>query len=107
MSTPKADRNRRVRKRAFLNAQKHGRPCMDCGQVFPHYCMDFDHRPGVSKNGWLNKAIAKNWSYERIAEEIEMCDLVCAVCHRKREWQRKEERIRETRGLVLFEENLL
>jgi hypothetical protein len=57
-------------------------PCTDCGQCFPPYCMDFDHR----ERGKKYKAVSKMSTYKRarLLAEIAKCDLVCAICHRIR-----------------------
>lgn len=62
------------------------KPCKDCGQSHPHYCMDFDHLTNKEFNiGW---AQAHNWSRKRILKEIDKCELICAICHRKRTYKR-------------------
>ncbi len=71
----------RERARARINALKD-RPCDDCGESFPPYVMDFDHRPGEIKSFSLNKAWARSWG--KVQAEIAKCDLVCANCHRER-----------------------
>ena len=65
-------------------------PCADCGRRFPHYVMDFDHRPGEVK--CFNVSIAAGQprlSWERMRAEIAKCDVVCANCHRERTYQRR------------------
>lgn len=72
--------------RRWLKDQKTGVPCADCGEVYPHYVMDYDHlgdkefeisdRPGGR-------------SKERLLAEIAKCELVCANCHRERSHQRR------------------
>lgn len=78
---------RREKLRAFLIEAKN-KPCMDCGQSYPHYVMDFDHVRG-QKHRKLSSAIAAVWSVERAQEEIDKCELVCANCHRIRTHSRK------------------
>lgn len=59
-------------------------PCMDCGEKYPPYVMDFDHVRGVKV---ANVATLVGQSNERkLREEIEKCDVVCANCHRERTW---------------------
>lgn len=57
-------------------------PCKDCSGRFPPECMDFDHRDPTQKT----KGIASMtcWSVERIMEEVDKCDIICANCHRIR-----------------------
>lgn len=71
--------DRRDKKR-FVNAAKAGKPCADCGRIYPPYVMDFDHVRGVKA---ANISQMKS-SLEDIAAEIAKCDLVCANCHRER-----------------------
>lgn len=57
-------------------------PCKDCGQTFPSYCMDFDHLK--DKKFCIAQAPHLGISFRKLYEEIKKCDIVCAVCHRKR-----------------------
>jgi hypothetical protein len=63
----------------WLASLKVGRPCTDCGRVFPHQVMQWDHRPGFEKLGDLSDF----WVHSRqeILDEIAKCDLVCTNCH--------------------------
>lgn len=79
------DRKQSVKE--FIRAQK-ARPCADCGESYPYYVMDFDHRVGTHKKFELSKP--KSVSLEKIAEEISKCDVVCANCHRMRTHARKK-----------------
>lgn len=63
------------------------KPCMDCGQTFHPVVMDYDHVRG-SKSCGIAGLITKEASLERIQEEIDKCDLVCANCHRVRTFTR-------------------
>jgi len=65
-------------------------PCLDCGNRYPYYVMDFDH---VSeKKGTINDFI-ENCSIKRLEEEIANCELVCSNCHRHRTYQRMAEKL--------------
>ena len=57
------------------------KPCMDCGQVFPAYVMDFDHRDGKKSE---ISVLVNALSVRRLVAEIAKCDVVCANCHRTR-----------------------
>ena len=59
-------------------------PCQDCGQKYPPYVMDFDHREGEQKLHEIAKMVTGGWSLKKIEREIKKCDLVCANCHRIR-----------------------
>jgi len=80
----------RRRQLARLVAQlKAGRPCLDCGQVFPPCVMDFDHRPGVDKSFGLNGHNLGRHALATVMDEVAKCDLVCANCHRLRTQRRR------------------
>lgn len=85
ISSKLRDRNREIVKKA------KNRPCLDCGQKLPSYCMDFDHVRGEEKVTNIGAAIAK-WasSPELLIKEIAKCDVVCSNCHRIRTFTRKK-----------------
>ena len=59
-------------------------PCLDCGERYPPYVMDLDHR-GDKK---FNVSQGLRRPLEEILAEIAKCDPVCANCHRERTWRR-------------------
>lgn len=76
------------RRKAWRDSLKEGQPCVDCGQVFPPCCMDWDHVRGEKCFNVSQAAIFK--SKEVTLREISKCELVCANCHRIRTHRRKE-----------------
>lgn len=74
---------RRIEFQNFVNALKENKPCMDCGNIFPPVCMDFDHRDPTDKVDNIARLVVRG-NKAKLLEEIEKCDLVCANCHRKR-----------------------
>ena len=88
---------RRVRDRqnatvAFLRDLRRV-PCLDCGQRFEPYQMDFDHREPTTKSFWVTTGRASLMSRERLLAEIAKCDIVCANCHRMRTQIQQRERL--------------
>ena len=79
-----------VRKRARANNKssveklKKDKPCLDCGGVFPHYCMDYHHLDAESKDNSISRLLKDGYGMVRIQEEIDKCVLLCANCHRIR-----------------------
>lgn len=60
--------------------------CADCGEMDP-IVLEFHHRDPAEKK--FNVASARGKSVPQLVSEIEKCDVVCANCHRRREWQNK------------------
>lgn len=71
---------------AWLRQLKEGKPCADCGLVFPWQVMQWDHKPGTEKSLEISAAFAV--SRETVLAEIAKCDLVCTNCHIIRTFQR-------------------
>jgi hypothetical protein len=70
-----------IEKKACLVRYKGGR-CLDCGNIFPQCCYDFDHRIPLEKSFTISGKMGKPLSELMI--ESDKCDLVCANCHRIR-----------------------
>ena len=62
------------------------RACADCGYAEAAEALDFDHVRG-EKYANVNK-LAGSAGWERIMEEVDKCEVVCANCHRIRTRQR-------------------
>lgn len=62
---------------------KESDPCMDCNTYYPHYVMDYDHRPGTEKVCNPSK-LPDCGSLKAMMKELTKCDLVCSNCHRIR-----------------------
>src|SRR5256885_7245721 len=65
--------------RAWMAALKEGRPCADCGEVFPPCVMHWDHLPGYPKVAAVS-AMVGNRRRHLVLEELAKCELVCANC---------------------------
>lgn len=63
-------------------------PCLDCGQTYPPYVMQFDHRDPEAKQYPADVSIMQRRPAIRDAE-LAKCDLVCANCHCKRTHQQR------------------
>ncbi len=75
-------------RKEFLDKIKN-KPCFDCGKKYPTWVMDFDHRNEQEKIASISfLAFRKLVNFDKIKEEIEKCDLVCANCHRGRTYKR-------------------
>jgi len=68
------------RRTAEFQEYKEAHPCMDCGNYWPYYVMQFDHRPGEVKFMDVSQMVLR-YPAEAVWTEIAKCDLVCANCH--------------------------
>jgi len=82
------DYQRKVEARAITDSIKASTPCTDCHRFFPPICMDFDHLSGKNKS--IASMVSQGYKIELILEEIKLCDVVCACCHRVRTAKRKQ-----------------
>ena len=57
-------------------------PCITCGESDP-IVLEFDHREGTEKIESISNLVSHS-SWERIKNEIEKCDVLCANCHRRK-----------------------
>jgi hypothetical protein len=72
---------------AWYISLKAGRPCADCGRTFHSAAMHWDHLPSVEKTADVS-FLARRGNRQRILDEIEKCELVCANCHAVRSYLR-------------------
>jgi len=68
--------------RVILDECKNN-PCIDCGNSYPPYVMDFDHRDPKTKVAKVS-ALTYWGSEKKLLDEVAKCDLVCSNCHRIR-----------------------
>lgn len=70
--------------RAYVIEIKKGK-CTDCPNSFPDepWLMEFDHREPSKKSNDISYFV-KNGSIKLLQEELDKCDLVCVICHRRR-----------------------
>lgn len=71
---------------AYIRELKESTACMDCGEFYPYYVMDFDHRDPSLKVSPVARLITSG-SWTKLLTEIDKCDIVCANCHRARTWK--------------------
>jgi len=63
----------------FMYLLQH--PCMLCGERNP-IVLEFDHRDPKQKKASVSALINMRVTTERLLEEIALCDVLCANCHR-------------------------
>lgn len=79
---------RRQAVKIVIDQIKSETPCSDCHRNFPAVAMDFDHVKG--KNKGISSMASQGYKIDLVLEEIKLCEIVCACCHRIRTAKRKE-----------------
>jgi hypothetical protein len=74
----------------IIRQYKEDNGCADCRHKYPHYMLEFDHRPEHRKLDNVYRVL-KKYGIDMAWKEISKCDVVCANCHKIRTWTRAEE----------------
>jgi DNA-binding CsgD family transcriptional regulator len=84
----RANRQKQTRHkiREFLKEYKQSRGCMDCGENYPYWILEFDHLG--DKDFELSKYRNHTQDLEKIKAEVSKCDVVCSNCHKDRTYRR-------------------
>lgn len=80
------DRRYYATRSAFLANEKASRGCLRCGERDP-VVLDFHHRDRSEKRFLVS--MARRMSLEALKEEIARCDVLCANCHRRVEYEKR------------------
>ena len=75
----RTNRKRTLYKRD-LRAEMEEIGCVDCGEKYPYYMLQFDHLPEFEKVDSPQQLLHK-YGWTKAREEIEKCEVVCANCH--------------------------
>tara|TARA_B100001778_G_scaffold83127_1_gene67448 strand:+ start:65 stop:454 length:390 start_codon:yes stop_codon:yes gene_type:complete len=70
---------------------KKERGCCHCGVIDPRV-LDFHHRD--TKDFSIAEQSKRGYGKQRLLEEMEKCDILCANCHRIEHFQNKEKKDR-------------
>jgi hypothetical protein len=71
-----------------FQAFKEANGCLDCGVKYPHYILEFDHRPGTRKIDIVYRVL-KRLGEDAAWKEVGKCDVVCSNCHKQRTYERE------------------
>lgn len=58
-------------------------PCVKCNESDP-IVLEFDHRDNSNKEFEISRMVSNSNGLQKIKEEIEKCDVLCANCHRRK-----------------------
>ena len=78
---------RKRSKWTYVHIHKAHHGCQDCGEKDPEV-LDLDHVRG-RKLMEVSRMVNNDLSIERINDELDKCDVVCANCHRRRGMARR------------------
>ena len=81
-------RTNRRKNMILFHEYKESKGCFDCQGMFPHYVLEFDHKPEFEKSDVVYRVLVAE-GVEKAWEEIAKCDVVCANCHKIRTYNRK------------------
>jgi biotin operon repressor len=76
----------------FISQYKESIGCIDCGEDYPYFVLQFDHLR--DKEFSISRYRQNGYSLEQIKKEIEKCEVVCANCHSMRTHSRSKRRYR-------------
>ena len=79
----KAKRNKRREEKTAIVLELKKRGCSSCGGQFEHYQLDFDHVRG-KKVQEIACMVRNATAVSTFKKELEKCDLMCAICHRRK-----------------------
>ena len=67
--------------KARFSEFKSNLSCLHCGES-ANVVLDFHHRDGTTKEFGIAEGL-RRYSWQRVLDEIEKCDVLCANCHRR------------------------
>jgi len=74
------ERQLAARRKRFIETVARTTGCIDCGTSEGR--LEFDHREPDTKN--FNIGQTRTYSLRRLITEMELCDVRCSRCHRRR-----------------------
>ncbi len=74
---------------AIINRSKD-KPCYICGKKYESYNMQFDHIDNANK--FRDICRLKRFTVDTLMKEIEKCQVICALCHRRKSIQEQKEK---------------
>lgn len=75
-----------------LHLYKEKNGCTDCRNKFPHYVLEFDHKPQFQKIDVVYRVL-RNYGEKAAWLEVAKCDVVCSNCHKVRTYTREQEKL--------------
>ena len=89
LATAKRAREKRTGWFKTLIRDLKAKACLDCGQFFPFYVMEFDHTRGEKLFNISAGTAMRGKTI--LLTELAKCDVICANDHRRRTYERKQQ----------------
>ena len=70
-------------KRKYEAVQARGGKCERCGYSANLAALDFHHRNPLTKEFQIDMRVFSNTSLDKLKDELDKCELLCANCHRE------------------------
>lgn len=64
-----------------VSQYKEDAGCADCHGKYPYFVLQFDHKDPAQKTFNISRWRDHTGDIDKIMQEIEKCDVVCANCH--------------------------
>lgn len=77
---------RAQRRKKMFAINFYGGKCIKCGYDKCIYALEFHHRDKSTKEANPTYIIMR-WWWEKVKEELDKCDLLCANCHREADFK--------------------
>ena len=77
---------RAQRRKKMFAINFYGGKCIKCGYDKCIYALEFHHRDKETKKAKPTYIIMR-WSWKRVKEELDKCDLLCSNCHKEQEFK--------------------
>jgi hypothetical protein len=74
-------KKRRKDSQDFLVEYLQNHPCVDCG-ISDILVLEFDHVKGKKRN--VSRLLGEGCSVDRLKEELNLCEVRCCNCHRRK-----------------------
>lgn len=74
----------RIRNKKVFNNAKLNKPCEICHKLYNPWQMEFDHLESEKKYKSVSILVTANYSIKTIEREIDKCQLLCSLCHRRK-----------------------
>jgi hypothetical protein len=74
----------RIRRRRRMIEEHKSVPCAKCNLSYDHWKMDLDHVDPREKFKKISRLVSENYSVLQIQQELIKCQVLCALCHRRK-----------------------